>query len=84
MIGVAIQGAGNVSTEHIRAFERNPRSRVVAIGSRTMEGAAAKRDEMGLRCDVYDDFEAMLGREDVDAVALCTPPEHHAAETIAA
>ena len=24
MIGVAIQGAGNVSTEHIKAYENNP------------------------------------------------------------
>ena len=30
-LGVAIQGAGNVSTEHIRAYQRNPNTQVLAI-----------------------------------------------------
>ena len=40
--GVAIQGAGNVSTEHIKAYKNNPQTEVVAIGSRTKEGALDK------------------------------------------
>ena len=47
-IGVAVQGAGTVSTEHLRAYLKNPRCRVVAIGSRTKEGAAAKARQVGL------------------------------------
>src|SRR4051812_3282734 len=38
-IGVAIHGAGWVSSEHIRAYQRNPHTEVVAIGSRTRESA---------------------------------------------
>jgi len=81
-LGVAIQGAGWVSTEHIRAFGRNPYAEVVAIGSRTIEGARAKRDQLGLTCDVYDDYDRLLADPRVDVVALCTPPERHARETI--
>lgn len=81
-LGVAIQGAGWVSTEHIRAFSRNPRSEVVAIGSRTLDGARAKRDQLGLRCEVYDDYDRLLADPRVDVVAICTPPERHAVETI--
>src|SRR5262249_13258904 len=52
-LGVAIQGAGNVSTEHIRAYQRNPHTEVVAIGSRREEGARAKAVQMGLDCAIY-------------------------------
>lgn len=41
-IGVAVQGAGTVATEHLKVYLRNPHCRVVALGSRTKEGAAAK------------------------------------------
>ena len=83
-IGVAIQGAGWVSSEHIRAYLRDPRSRVVAIGSRTREGAAAKAREFGLEVPVYDSFEEMLARPEVDAVSICTPHERHCEETVMA
>src|SRR5216684_3886257 len=46
-LGVAIEGAGNVSTEHIRAYQRNPHTEVVAIGSRREEGARAKAAQVG-------------------------------------
>ena len=49
MIGVAIQGAGNVSTEHIKAYQNNPHTRVVAIGSRTLESAAKKGHRLRYR-----------------------------------
>jgi len=81
-LGVAIQGAGWVSTEHIRAYVRNPHAEVVAIGSRTLEGARAKRDQFGLTCEVYDDYDRLLADPRVDVVSICTPPERHPIETI--
>lgn len=83
-IGIAIQGAGWVSSEHIRAYQQNPHSHIVAIGSRTQEGAERKAREFGLDVPAYDSLEAMLARPDVDAVSLCTPPELHAEETVVA
>ncbi len=47
-IGVAIWGAGTVSSGHLRAYLHNPHCRVVAIGSRTKAGAEAKAREVGL------------------------------------
>src|SRR5437660_10349219 len=84
VLGVAIQGAGNVATEHIRAYQRNPRTEVVAIGSRREEGARAKAAEMGLECAIYTDYEALLAHPGVDIVSICTPHDRHAIETIAA
>ena len=86
-IGVAVQGAGNVATEHLKAYLRNPGCRVVAIGSRTREGAAAKARQVGLdpsEIGIHDDLDELLAQPDLDAISICTPHARHAQETIAA
>jgi predicted dehydrogenase len=86
-IGVAVQGAGTVSTEHLNAYLRNPHCRVVAICSRTKEGAAAKARQVGLDPDaigIYDDLDTLLTHPGLDALSICTPHARHAQETIAA
>ena len=84
MLGVAIQGAGNVSTEHIRAFQRNPNTEIVAIGSRTLEGANRKGSDLGVVCEFYEDYDRLLANPKVDVVSICTPPDRHSYETIKA
>ncbi len=86
-IGVAVQGAGTVATEHLKAYLRNPHCRVVAIGSRTREGAERKARQVGLdpaRIALYDDLDALLAHPGLDALSICTPHARHAQETIAA
>jgi predicted dehydrogenase len=86
-IGIAVQGAGNVSTGHLTAYLSNPRCRILAIGSRTKEGAAAKASAVGLdpnRIGIYDSVEALLAHPGVDAVSICTPHSRHARDAIAA
>jgi predicted dehydrogenase len=86
-IGVAVQGAGTVSTEHLRAYLKNPHCRVVAIGSRTKEGAASKARQLGLdpaELGIYDRVEDLLAHPGLDALSICTPHARHAQETIAA
>jgi Predicted dehydrogenases and related proteins len=84
-IGVAIHGAGWVSGEHIRWFQNNPNTRVAAISSRRRESAEAKAAEFGLKdAKIYTDFEQVLANQDVQAVSICTPPNRHSVETIAA
>ena len=84
MLGVAIQGAGNVSTEHIKAYRNNPNTRVVAIGSRTLDSARKKAAGCGVECDLFDNYDRLLAHPEIDIVSICTPPDRHAAETIAA
>jgi len=83
-MGVGVVGAGWVAGEHIRAFQTNPHTHVVALCSRTEAKAKAKAVQAGLRCDIYTDYEKMLERDDVDIVAIATPPDCHAEESIAA
>jgi len=83
-LGVLIHGAGWVSTQHIQAFGNNPHAEVVAISSRKLDSARARAAEAGLDVACYDDYEAALAHEGVDIVAVCTPQQIHAANTIAA
>lgn len=83
-LGVLIHGAGWVSTQHIQAFTRNPRTRVAAISSRTVDGARKRATEAGLDVPCFDNLAAALARPEVDIVAICTPQHLHAENTIAA
>ena len=84
-LGVLIHGAGWVSGEHIRAFNQNPHTRVVAISSRKLESCQKRAEEAGLE-DVafYTDYEKALAHEGVDIVSVCTPQQLHPENTIAA
>jgi predicted dehydrogenase len=84
-IGVAVHGAGWVSGEHIKSYNKNPHTRVVAIGSRKRESAEAKAAEAGLKdVRIYTDYQELLRDPEVQALSICTPPNLHPQETIAA
>jgi predicted dehydrogenase len=83
-LGVGIFGIGWVAGEHVKALMRNPNMRVAALASRKRESAQAKKDELGLDCDILDDYGALLAREDVDIIDICSPNVLHAAEAISA
>src|SRR3954452_5022728 len=87
LVGVAVQGAGTVSTEHLRAYLKSPHCRVVAIGSRTKDGAVANARQDGLdphEIGIYDTVEDLLAHPGLDALSICTPHARHARETISA
>jgi len=84
-LGVGIIGTGWVSTEHIRAFEKNPFTRIRAICSRDKARARSKAESMQLKhCAAYDDYDQMLRDKDVQIIAICTPHHLHAQQGIAA
>jgi predicted dehydrogenase len=57
---------------------------VVAFASRSRASAEAAHAEAGGRGVVVDDWHDILGRNDVDAVTICTPNALHAEMAIAA
>jgi predicted dehydrogenase len=86
-IGIAVWGAGTVSSGHLRAYLRNPSCQVVAIGSRTKAGAQAKAREVGIdpgSIKLYDSLEELVQDPAVDALSICTPHARHAQDVIAA
>ncbi|MCC6944553.1 MAG: Gfo/Idh/MocA family oxidoreductase [Thermomicrobiales bacterium] len=85
-VGVAIFGAGNVSSGHLDAYLRSSQCEVVAIGSRTKEGAEAKAREVGIdpsSIGIYDSIDDLLADKNVDALSITTPHSRHAADVIA-
>jgi predicted dehydrogenase len=82
--GVGVFGIGWVAGEHIKALMRNPNMRVAALASRKRQSAQAKKGELGLDCDILDDYEALLARDDVDIIDICSPNVLHADEAVRA
>ncbi|MGD8290932.1 MAG: Gfo/Idh/MocA family oxidoreductase, partial [Desulfobacterales bacterium] len=83
-LGILIHGAGWVSTQHIQAYKNNPFTEIVAISSRTLEGAQARADDEGLDVPVFDDYKQALAVSDVDIVSVCTPQHLHADNVVLA
>jgi predicted dehydrogenase len=84
-LGVLVHGAGWVSGEHIKAFQKNPHTHVVAISSRRIESVRRRAEEAGLEgIGTYTDFDRALKHEGVDIVSVCTPQHLHAENTIRA
>ncbi|HRK34167.1 MAG TPA: Gfo/Idh/MocA family oxidoreductase [Candidatus Hydrogenedentes bacterium] len=83
-LGVGIVGTGWVSGEHVRAFEVNPHTKVVALCGRTEEGTKAKAAECGISCGIYTNFEKMLANPDVKIISIATPPHVHRDQAITA
>src|SRR4051794_27604602 len=84
-VGVAIHGAGTVSSGHLRAYLRNPHCDLVAISSRTKDGAAAKAREFGLdpgRIALYDSVDGLAADPNVAAVSICTPHNRHSHDVV--
>jgi len=83
-MGVGIVGTGWVSGEHIRAFTKNPHTKVVAVCGRSAAKARAKVDECGIDCETMESLDHMLCRPDVDIVSIATPPHVHREQAVAA
>lgn len=79
MIKVAVVGAGNISSSHIRAYQAFPdRCEIVALQDVVPEKAEARRREHGLDgATVHASHTELLARGDVDLVSVCTPPSTH-------
>ena len=70
----AVWGAGWVSTEHLKAWDKNPHTEVVAIGSRTRASCEKRLAEAELAdVPITTDLDEILARDDVDVVSVCLP-----------
>lgn len=75
-VGVAVVGLGLVSPSHLQGYRDDPRCTLAAVCDRDADRANKVGAEYGARAT--SDFEALLGDESIDAVALLLPhPLHH-------
>jgi len=86
-LGVAVCGIGWCASQHIRAFARNPRTRVVCLCARDAARARAnlaKYDVSAPDARITTSYADVLDSRDVDLVAIATPNHLHADEAVAA
>ena len=73
----AVLGAGAWARfAHLPGYKRDPRCEVVAIADPVIERAREFATEFAIP-NVYDSHEALIAREDVDLIDVCTPSATH-------
>ena len=82
-IRISLIGAGMISAKHLAAYQEIPEAQVVAVCSRTQQSAARCAEEWNIP-DFCTDVQAMLARDDIDAVDICVHNNLHAPYAIAA
>jgi len=80
---IALVGGGAFGEKHLDGLKNIDGVEVVALCGRTLEPTQAMADTYGIGF-VTTDYDAVLAREDVDAVILCTPTQMHAEQAIKA
>ncbi len=79
---VAIIGAGLQARRRAPVIQEAPDAEIVVITAKEKAHAEPMARKMG--CEAGEGWKAVVTRSDVDAVLVCTPPDIHAAISIAA
>ena len=82
IFGVGVVGCGGISGVHIPVLLNLPGVELRAVCDIRPERAASAAERSGAA--VAESFEALIARDDIDAVHLCTPHYLHAPMAIAA
>jgi UDP-N-acetylglucosamine 3-dehydrogenase len=81
---VGVIGCGTVARRvHLPAFTQLADATVVACASRTRASAEAAAAEAP-GADVVDSWEELIGRDDIDAVDICSPNVFHREQAVTA
>jgi UDP-N-acetyl-2-amino-2-deoxyglucuronate dehydrogenase len=81
---VGLVGCGWVSGEHIRAYQQNPQTEIVALASRSIDEAQVKAEESDLSVSCFDSIESMMKNQKPDIVSITSPPQFHVEHALCA
>ena len=76
-IGVGIIGTGMMGLEHLRNLALVPDAELVALADPAEESRRWARLAAGEGPEIYEDYRALLARDDVDAVIIGSPNHTH-------
>lgn len=84
-----IIGAAEIAKTWFEGVQMHTKQNIVAVASRTPGKASEWAREMGLVGDAnlpaaHDSYEALLARDDIDAIYVCTLPTAHAEHALLA
>jgi len=74
---VGIIGVGTIGCAHIRAFTANKKAEVAAIADINPDTLKAVSEKFKIK-KAFTDYHDLLAIDDLDGVAVCTPPFLHA------
>jgi predicted dehydrogenase len=72
-----VLGAGRIASTFTTALHARTVSRVVAVGSRNADRAAAFADAHGVQGAVHGSYEALVTDDSVEAIYVATPHSEH-------
>jgi len=76
-VKVGVVGCGRIATAvHMPSLKQIPGYELVAASDLNETRLATVKDKFGIH-ETYDDYRRMLVKADIEAVFVCTPPEHH-------
>ena len=77
LLGIGIIGAGAIVKRHVIAYQSLPQlARLVAVADIDAKRANEAKNAYGFS-DAVTDYHALLSRDDIDAVDVCTPAGLH-------
>ena len=79
---IGIIGLGRAGAAHVQAYRAHG-IEIGAVAGSTYERTAQRADELGLSVAVCPSVEALLSRDDITLVSICSPPEWHYAHVMA-
>lgn len=74
-IGFAVVGCGAIGAVHGEAICALPGAKLRAVFDKDPGRAQTLAEKLG--CEAYSDYDALLAREDIDAVSVCVPSGLH-------
>ncbi len=78
---MAVIGLGYIGSLHTRIIAENPNAKLAAVADINKELAEQTAEKFG--CEAYSDYNVMLERKDIDAVAVCVPEDYHVEPAVA-
>ena len=72
---VGVVGVGFYGKLHARVYNEVPTAELIAVADIGADAAKKAGEELG--CEYHSDPEKMYAREDIQAVSICVPDEHH-------
>ena len=86
MMRIGIIGTGGIARKHLEGYLTFSEKCIIAGVADVYRDKAeefASRVSYGSEINVYDDYQDMIGNENLDAVSICTPPYTHAEIAVA-
>ncbi|RLE82118.1 MAG: hypothetical protein DRJ51_02220 [Thermoprotei archaeon] len=82
-VNLAIIGAGGMGRAYIKAFKQMPEANVIAVVDVDEKRAREVAKEYGVP-EYYSDWRKVVKKDEIDAVAVCTPVKFHKEITVGA